>query len=272
MEYGLVIVTGASSGLGEGFAEALAGRTRCMALVARRQNRIESIAQRVRASHPGVQILCIPCDLAQEAERSSLLEQLRGITPGRTLLLNNAGSGDYGELATADPGKIRQLMQVNMLAVVELVHGLLPRLLRDGGDIINTASLAADVFLPDFALYAASKAFVASFSEGLRLELAGRGVRVLALCPGPVHTEFGSVAQRVGFDRGDMPLKSWFYTTVDEVVSSALRGLAKGCARVYPSAKVWASGCLLRLTPLWLLRRILAMRPRRVAAESGGVP
>lgn len=272
MEYELIIVTGASSGLGEGFAEALAGRGRCLVLVARRRERLEALVQRMRVLHPGVEFLCIPCDLGQAEQRDALLERLRSLPPGRTLLLNNAGLGDYGELVTAQRKKIRQLMEVNMLAVAELTHGLLPRLLRDGGDIINISSLAADVFLPDFALYAASKSFVSSFSEALRLEVASRGVRVLAVCPGPVHTEFGSVAQRVGFDRGDMPLKSCFYTPADEVVRSSLRALETGRARVYPSAKVWMSGCLLRLLPLWLLRRVLACRPRRVQAQTGGTP
>ncbi len=270
MEYELIIVTGASSGLGEGFAEALAGRTRRMALVARRRERLEALAQRMQAVHPGVEFLCMPCDLSQPTERERLLESLRELAAGRTLLVNNAGLGDYGELATAAPDRIRQLMQVNMLAVVELAHGLLPRLLQVGGDIINIASLAADVFLPDFALYAASKAFVASFSEGLRLEVFDRRVRVLAVCPGPVHTEFGAVAQRAGYDRGDAPFKSCFYTRVSEVVRSALRALEAGKARAYPSVKVWVCGWLLRSLPLCLLRAMLAWRPRRVKAQPGG--
>lgn len=272
MGYELIIVTGASSGLGEGFAEALAGQGRRMVLVARRKERLEALAQRMRTLHPGVEFLCVPCDLAQAEQRDALLEQLCSLLSGRTLLLNSAGLGDYGDLATARREKIRRLMEVNMLAVAELTHGLLPRMLSDGGDIINISSLAADVFLPDFALYAASKSFVTSFSEGVRLEVARRGVRVLAVCPGPVHTGFGSVAQRTGFDRGDMPLKSYFYTSADEVVRSTLSALEAGRARVYPSAKVWMSSCLLRMLPLWLLRTVLACRPRRVQVQTGGTP
>ncbi len=271
MEYEFIIVTGASSGLGEGFAEALAARTRRMALVARRLGRLEALAQRLRALHPATEFLCMPCDLSQPVERGGLLEKLRGLALGHTLLVNNAGLGDYGEVATAAPDKIRQLMQVNMLAVVELSHGLLPCLLQSGGDIINIASLAADVFLPDFALYAASKAFVASFSEGLRLEVADRGIRVLAVCPGPVHTEFGAVARRDGYDQGNPPFKSHFYTRASDVVRSALHALEDGRARAYPSAKVWVGGWLLRTMPLWILRRILAWRPRRVKVQPGGL-
>ena len=269
MEYELTIVTGASSGLGEGFAEALSGRTRRMVLVARRQERLEALAQRLGKLYPSTEFVSMRCDLAQASQRDELLARLTRLPPGRTLLINNAGLGDYGELAAAQIVKIRQLMEVNMLAVAELAHGLLPRLQRDGGDVVNIASLAADVFLPDFALYAASKSFVASFSEALRLELRGSGIRVLAVCPGPVHTEFGSVAKRDGYDCGDMPLKSCFYTSADAVIRSALRALEKGDARCYPSLKVWISGCLLRLLPLWLRRTILATRPRRVSIQSG---
>ena len=269
MEYELAIVTGASSGLGEGFAEALAGRTRRMVLVARRAERLEALARRLEKIHPQMKCLCMPCDLAQPTQRESLLEEIKTLPTGRTLLVNDAGMGDYGELATAQLARIRQLMEVNMLAVAELIHGVLPRMLRNGGDIVNIASLAADVFLPDFALYAASKSFVVSLSEALRLELKSSGIRVVAVCPGPVHTEFGSVARRDEYDTGDMPLKSWFYTPANTVVRDALRALEWGGARCYPSCKIWLSGCVLRLLPLGVIRWILSTRPRRVAPRPG---
>lgn len=267
MEYARIIITGASSGLGTAFARALsreAAGTPCeMILIARRLERLQALAEELCAQTPGLAVRPLPCDLADPAARAELVRQLAALPAQRCLLLNNAGLGDYGEFATSDPGKNAQLMQVNMLAAVELTRALLPRLLESGGDIINTASLAADVAIPDFALYAASKAFLASYSEGLRLELKEYGIRVLAVCPGPVHTEFGSVAQRPGRNRGDMPLKQWFYTPADVVVQASLRALKAGRARCYPSAKIWLSACLLRLLPLWLHRTIMGARPRR---------
>lgn len=235
-----------------------------MLLIARRKERLEALAAELETLNKGVRARAMSCDLASPEERQRLLGELRALPACRTLLLNNAGLGDYGEFASSEAAKNDRLMQVNMLAVVELTRGLLPQLLEQGGDIVNTASLAADVALPDFALYSASKAFVATYTEALRLELKGRGVGALAVCPGPVHTEFGSVAQRPGHDRGDMPLKSWFYTPAEDVVCATLRALKAGRARCYPSMKIWLSGCLLHVLPLWALRLVLSTRPRRV--------
>ena len=239
-----------------------------MHLIARRRERLEALAAELRAVNPGLVVHAEPCDLADPAARAELLQRLAALPARRCLVVNNAGLGDYGEFASAEPAKSCRLMQVNMLAAVELTHALLPHLLEAGGDVVNTASLAADVALPDFALYSASKAFLATFSEALRLELRAHGIRVLAVCPGPVHTEFGSVAQRPGHDRGDMPLKQWFYTPAEVVVSSALRALRKGRARCYPSFKIWLSACLLHLLPLWAHRLVLSARPRRVKTIS----
>ena len=264
MEYDLIIVTGASSGLGEAFAQALAVRTSRMVLVARRKQRLEELAETLSKRQAGLQVMCVPCDLADATQRKQLVEFLREMPPGRTLLVNDAGLGDYGEFCSADEEKSRRLLEVNMMAPVQLTQALLPRMLAGGGDIVNIASLAADVFLPDFALYAASKSFLASFSEGLNIELRGKGIRVLAVCPGPVHTEFGRIAQRGGYDRGDMPIKKWFYTPIETVVSGSLHALEAGKARYYPSTKVFLSSCILRHTPLWMLRAVLRMRPRRV--------
>ena len=266
MEYARVIITGASSGLGEAFARALAREVKApceMVLVARREDRLCALAEELKGVQPGLEVVAMACDLADAAARAELAQRLAEMPTKRCLLLNNAGLGDYGEFASSEPSKNAQLMQVNMLAVVELTRALLPQMLICGGDVVNTASLAADVAIPDFALYAASKAFVASYSEGLRLELRDHGIRVLAVCPGPVHTEFGTVAQRPGRDRGDMPLKQWFYTSADEVVRASLRALKRGKARCYPSAKIWLSACLLHLLPLWVHRMIMSARPRR---------
>lgn len=267
MEYELVIITGASSGLGREYARALAGRTRTMVIAARRRERLESLAGELAETQRGLNIVCEACDLADPAARDAWADKLQRMPRGRTLLVNNAGLGDYGEYAGAKRERVREMVQVNIAAVAELTHALLPRLIGQGGDVLNVASLAADVPLPDFALYAASKAFVASFSEGLRAELRQSGVRVLAVCPGPVHTEFGEVALRRGQARREAPLRSWFYTTAERVVQESLRALEKGCARSYPSAKVRLAGCVLRALPLWLLRPALNRRPRRMASQ-----
>lgn len=270
MKYTRIIITGASSGLGEGFARALAKEGHEVVLVARRRERLEAVAAEMRTINAQLQVQTRVCDLSDPAARAELVAELTALPEKPCMLINNAGLGDYGSFADADPQKLHRLMQVNMIALVELTRALVPSMLRVGaGAVVNIASLAADVLLPDFALYAASKSFVASFSEALRIELMGTGVRVLAVCPGPVHTEFGSVARRAGYDSGDIPLKPLLYTPVQVVVKGSLRALAAGKARYYPSIKIKLAGCLLRMLPLWLVRFILRTRPRRVKKEGG---
>lgn len=267
MEYSRIIITGASSGLGAEYARALAAAV-CVPcefiLIARRVDLLEKLAEELTPLNSRITPRALRCDLSAPAERAALITKLQALPPAKTLLVNNAGLGDYGEFSSSEPGKNNSLLQVNMLALVELTRALLPQMQEHGGDIINIASLAADIFLPDFALYAASKSFVASYSEALRLELKSRKIKVLAVCPGPVKTGFGAVAQRPGHDRGDMPLKQWFYTPAKDVVRASLTALKAGRARCYPSFKIWFSSCLLYILPLWLRRLLLRTRPRRV--------
>lgn len=265
--YTYAVITGASSGFGEAFARRAPRLCSHVLLVARREERLQALAAELRAQHPQLQVTVWPCDLADEGARHRLAEHLCALPAGSMLLINNAGLGDYGELMTADSARVRMLLQVNMNAPAELTHALLPRLTGQGGAIINIASLAADVFIPDFALYAASKSFVASFSEALRLELQGYGVPVLTVCPGPVHTGFGDVARRQGYSNGYSSFKKWVYTTVDVVADGSLCALQAGKARYYPSLKIRLIALLLRNLPLWLVRLVMGHRPRRISPQ-----
>ena len=118
----------------------------------------------------------------------------------------------------------------------------------------------------DFAIYAASKSFVASFSEAIRLEARGAGVPVVAVCPGPVHTGFGDVARRHGCTNGYSPFKKWFYTPIPTVVNGAVAALERGKARYYPALRIRLAGLLVRNLPLWVLRLVMGRRPRKVSA------
>lgn len=263
MLYQQVIVTGASSGLGEAFARRLAGVCRCLVLTARREERLQVLANELRGQHTSLDVKVEPCDLSQPEARASLKERLLHLPPCRTLLINNAGLGDYGEILTSEDERNRQMMQVNMEALVELSRALLPRLMEQGGGIINVASLAAELPIPDFAVYAASKAFVASFSEALRLELLESGVPVLALCPGPVHTGFGAAARRSDSSGREASFRKWFYTPVDTVVKDALNALEHNRPLCYPSLRISLAARVIRLLPRFLLRRVMSLRPRR---------
>lgn len=265
MRYTHAVITGASSGFGEAFARRLARECAHVVLVARRGEVLHALADELRDSYPGLKITVHPCDLSETAARQQLIASLEGLSEGKILLVNNAGLGDYGEYAASEPERNHCMLQVNVVAVAELTRALLPRMRKQGGGIINIASLAADLFIPDFAIYAASKAFVASFSEAVRLEVRADGIPVVAVCPGPVHTGFGDVARRHGCTNGYSPFKKWFYTPIPTVVNGAVSALERGKARFYPSLRIRLAGLLVRNLPLWVLRMVMGRRPRQVS-------
>lgn len=258
-----MVVTGASSGLGEEFAKQLAGRTPKMVLVARRVDRLDKIAIGIRAAYPGIQVMVLAANLADANERMGMVEKAEGAGFLPDLLINNAGLGDYGEFATADWKTLEAMLKVNIEALTHLSHLIAPGMTKRGrGAILNVSSLASTLPIPDFAVYAATKAYVSSFSEALRIELSKCGVDVMHLCPGPVKTEFGEVSRRAGTSEG-MPAHELFYVPKEQVVSEALAGLDGGKARVFPGLKIAVAGLLIGAIPLVALRLVMGLRPRR---------
>jgi short-subunit dehydrogenase len=258
------MVTGASAGLGEEFALQLAPRVRHLVLVARRAELLEKLAGRIRAEFPQTGVAVMAADLAVPEERARLVDALAEAGLVADLLVNNAGLGDYGEFATAEWPRLEAMLRVNVEALTHLAHLLVPGMIRRGGGaIMNVSSLASVLPIPDFAVYAATKAYVTSFSEALRIELREHGVEVLAVCPGPVHTEFGLVARR-GENGPGMPGREWFYVPKGQVVTESLAALDHKRARVYPGLKIAAAALVLSALPICLLRLALARRPRRL--------
>lgn len=251
--YETALVTGASAGLGEAFARALAARVKRLVLVARREDRLQALAEELRAAHPSlVEVRVRRCDLSSAADVEALV---REEIPHLDLLINNAGLGDYGPLATADWEKGARQLGVNVAALTRLTHAALPAMQARGrGGIINVSSLAGELFMPEFAIYAATKAYVSSFSEAVRLEAQPYGVSVVAVCPGPVHTEFGSVAERAGKKRRPIPCYEYLYTSAEQVVDDALTALETGRPRVFPNWRIRTLACLVRWLPRPLLR------------------
>lgn len=264
MTYDSVLITGASSGLGEEFAMQLAPRARQLVLVARRSDRMRLVAGRITDRYPDTDIVIEVADLSDAQERKALLQRLakQRITPD--LLINNAGLGDYGEFVTADWPKLESQLKVNIEALTHLSYALASAMIEQGkGAIINVSSLASLMPIPDFAVYAATKAYVTSFSEALRIELRAKGIPVLALCPGPVHTEFGAVAQR-GSGEKKIPGREWFYVQKQQVVAEGIRALERGRARVFPHIKTAAAALVIAAVPMVLMRRLLSSRPRKL--------
>jgi len=259
-----VVITGASSGLGAEFARQLAPQAIAIALVARRETEMAVLAAELQRGHPSLKIAVIPCDLTDAEQRAQLPGHLAALGWRVNLLINNAGLGDYGTFADGAWVKIERMMEVNVMAVTHLTHLFLPDLKTHApAGILNVSSLAGELPIPDFAAYAAGKAFVSRFSEALRIELKPDGVAVCALCPGPVKTEFGAVAERPG---ETTPKMSSAYQTKEHVVRTGLRALTKGRARAFPGFVVRATALLVNVVPLAVLRVVLSRRPRKPRA------
>ena len=260
-EFRCALITGASSGLGLEYARQLAPHVETLILVARRDHLLTEIAQKLVTHHPALRVKTIPCDLADSAGRNHLLNSLSQAELYPDCLLNNAGMGDYGEFRTSDWKKTEQMIRLNMEALTHLTHALLPSIIAGRGAILNLSSLASVLPIPDFAVYAATKAYVTSFSEGLRLELREHGVRVLAVCPGPIKTGFGEIARRSS--TSELPVKEAFYVPADKVVRDSLKALINDRARIYPGLKVATAAALIGLLPLAAIRLVMSARPRR---------
>ena len=251
------LVTGASAGLGEEFAIQLAdlGITH-LALTARRADRLEELKSCLVAASPSLRVDTITTDLADASGVTTLIAELdkRGFSPD--ILINNAGLGDLGTFETSDPAKIESMLAVNIVALTRLTRWALPGMLaKKSGWICNVGSTAGLIPLPTFAVYAATKAYVNSFSEALRIELHGSGIRVLALCPGPVQTEFGQVASRENSKRKFAP-PAFLLVSKTDVVRQTLNALARGRGRLIPGLMVRFPMLLAESTPRWILRLV----------------
>ena len=263
MTYKSVLITGASSGLGEEFALQIAPRARQLVLVARREVLLRELANKIVAFHPHAEVVIEVADLADAEQRDALCSRLaqQGIVPD--LLINNAGLGDYGEFVTAKWPRLEAQLKVNIEALTHLSYVLANGMIEQGrGAILNVSSLASLMPIPDFAVYAATKAYVTSFSEALRIELKEYGIPVLALCPGPVHTGFGAVAQRGGTEK-KIPGREWFYVEKDQVVAEGLDALERNKARHFPHLKTAVAALAIAAVPMVLMRLALSSRPRR---------
>lgn len=262
------VITGASSGLGAEFARQLAGRASALMLVARRTEALTKARAECLALNPALDVEVCAADLAVEEGRGVLMKRLRELHFSPDLLVNNAGMGDYGPVVTADPAKLRAMLDLNMTAPVLLTHALLPLLRRPGG-ILNVSSLAGELPLPDAACYAASKAFLTSFSQALAVELEAERVHVACVCPGPTPTAFSRTARRPGGGDTDRSGQALLRQPPEEVVRAGLRALEQGRLMVFPGAGVRVAALLFRHLPrLWLHRLLRRRRARaRLRAE-----
>lgn len=255
------LVTGASSGIGLAFAKRLARDGYRLILVARRADRLEALAKEFGQRH-GAGFEVFPADLTRPEELLAVEDRIVG-DPTLDLLVNNAGFGTVGRFAELEPEGEESEIRLNVLAVVRLARAALPGMLARGrGAIVNVSSMAGFGPSPYMATYAATKAFVNTFTEGLHEELAGTGVKVQALCPGFTRTEFQAVA---GANTDDIPGFAW--QEPDDVVAASLDGLEKGTLVVVPGLANQALSTVTSALPRSLTRRVLGFAMKRSLAE-----
>ena len=217
-----VVVTGASAGLGSGFARAFAQRGANLVLVARREDRLTALAEEfTAAADTGWQpeVHTVGLDLARAEAGQELLDWLAEHSIVPDVLINNAGFGTGGRMVNENRARVRDQIRLNVLTLTDLTLGVLPGMLeRNSGTIVNVASTASYQPVPGLGVYSATKAYVRSFTEALWGELKGTGVRAFTLCPGPTQTEF--------FEAAGTPA-SGKLVPAERVVNTLMRAMAK---------------------------------------------
>ena len=252
----VTLITGASTGIGAALAHEFAAHGHELVLVARRAQALDALADAIvgkGAARPTV----LPADLRRGDAAQAIAAALerRGLEPD--VVVNNAGFGLAGTADALDRAEQLAMIDVNVRALTELSLGFIDSLERRRGGILNVASIAAFMPGPGMAVYYASKAYVLSFSEALHRELKPKGVRVTALCPGPVPTEFQA---RAGMR--DDALPGFLTRSAEQVASDGYRGLMHGRRVVVPGAANRAVTMALRLAPRGLLLDLIARQQR----------
>lgn len=263
----IALITGASSGIGRAFARALAERGMSVALVARSEERLRTLATELSQQY-GVRAEVIPADLSQEGAARRIQQEVERRDLALDLLVNNAGFGLNGFFETLSPERDHQQVMVDVAAVVDLTHAFVPSMLArsEGAAVINVASTAGFQPIPYMAVYGASKAFVLSFSQALAEEYRTRGLRVLALCPGATETPFFAIAgEAASIGRRHTP---------ENVVATGLRALERGRSVVIDGGSNALLAQLSRLAPQRLVARIAGriVHPRQASVRRSVQP
>jgi short-subunit dehydrogenase len=252
---GFALVTGASAGLGASFARRLAAEGRDLVLVARDAERLEALAAQLRERHP-ISVEVLPADLTTEDGCVTVAARISASEHPVDTVVNNAGLGLYQAFGKAPLERELQMLELNVRAVLVLSRAAALTMAERGrGEIINISSVAG--FLPrgSAATYAASKAWVTAFSEGIAALLKPKGVRVTAICPGFTHTEFHARAKA---DMSGTP--SFLWLDADRVVADGLADARAGKVISVPSKRYRAILTLVKLLPRPVVTRVMGGR------------
>lgn len=257
------LITGASSGLGEEFSHQLAPHASRLILVARRNDRLESLSTHLRELHPHLDVRVFAADLTLPERRHALADWLTNEGIDVNFLVNNAGLGDHGHFDSSDWDRVENMLDLNITSLTHLTHLLVQGMIVNGrAAILNVSSVAGFFPLPQMAVYSATKAYVTSFSEALAMELRPKGITVTALCPGPVPTEFFDTATRPGEEETASRFKTFpaFVVSAQEAVRTGLEAVARNRARVVPGPLLATAVAVALLIPFCIVRRILAIK------------
>ena len=250
------MITGASAGIGCEFARQLAPVVSKMILVARRSDRLESLESELKVINPGLELFVRSLDLRHPGKLEQLCDWLDESDLTLDLLINSAGMGDHGAFVEGEWERVDSMLRVNLFALTYLTFRVLPAMRKAGaGAILNVSSVASLLPVPNSAVYAATKAYVTSFSEALRAELRLSNISVTAVCPGPVETEFLSRATR-GSEPQKHTAPNWLVVSVHEVVREALRAVMKDRARVIPGFLVNLAMTVIAFLPMFIKRLV----------------
>jgi len=258
----VVVVTGASAGIGAALARVFAAHGHDLVLIARREGKLDALADEIAAQgRPRPLVLAIDLSQPDAAARIKAELAAHGLEP--EYVVNNAGFGLVGEAAQLDHAEQLAMIDLNIRSLTELSLAFADTLARLRGGLLNVSSVAGFIPGPGMAVYYASKAYVLSFTEALHHELARRGVRVTVLCPGPVPTEFQARAgiPRIPFPRTGMPRvvgSNALTCTAEEVAEAGYEGLMRGQRVVVPGIANKAVTSIARLLPRRLVLEAVA--------------
>jgi short-subunit dehydrogenase len=244
----VALVTGATAGLGRVFAQRLAASGHDLIIVARDSARLEGLADELTLQH-GAHVEVLPADLSRDDGMRRVADRIAA-EPRLTVLVNNAGFGTKGRLATRPVAEQATMLELHVMAPMLHTRAALPGMLeRKKGWIINVSSVASFTYSAGNANYCATKAYLRVFSEAIGLELLGTGVRIQALCPGFTHTEFH---ERGGMDKSKMPGMLWL--DAGRVIDESLAQIAAdGPVVCVPSKRFKVIVLLLRFLPQWVM-------------------
>jgi uncharacterized protein len=268
--YDTVLITGTSSGIGHKLALQFGTRAETLVLVARRLDRLEMLREELLGRYPGLKAVALVADLSDEHDIETLLGRVAEQAGPIDVLVNNAGLGDAALFDRSDWVRTRQILRTNIFAMTQLAWALVPGMVeRRRGGVLKIGSGAGLAVMPNAAAYVGSKHFVAGFSEALRADLAGTGVTVTQVCPGPVDSEFDQVAGSIGGMAGAPPES--FRISAAQCAREAFAGFERGDALVFPGRTYRFVMRVLRFVPMWLQRSQAAKTAARLrAAQTRG--